>query len=247
MPASQPTILATSGGYAAPARGDLELNALFHHAVELANASGTPRVTQLATASGDQRFWNAKFAEAAGRAGYHTTSLNLFPMPTVPDIEAHLMEQDVVWVHGGSVVNLLAVWRAHGLDHILRRVWQAGVVLAGISAGSICWYEGGVTDSFRPELDAVTDALGFLPFANGVHYDVEEQRRPLIHRLVGEGTLPTAHCTDDGVGLLYRGQELVEAVAENDQGRAYVVTRTAAGQVLEEPLSPRRLGTEGGA
>ncbi len=241
MPASQPTILATSGGYATPARGDLELNELFHHAVELSNPGGTPRVTQLATASGDQRFWNAKFAEAAVRAGYQATCLNLFPMPTVADVEGHLMEQDLVWVHGGSVVNLLAVWRAHGLDRILRRAWESGVVLAGISAGSICWHEGGVTDSFRPELDPVTDALGFLPYANGVHYDVEEGRRPLIHRLVGNGTLPTAHCTDDGVGLVYRGQDLVEAVAENDDGLAYVVTRTGPGEVIEEPLEPRRL------
>ena len=100
------------------------------------------------------------------------------------------MAQDVVWVNGGSVANLLAVWRVHGLDAILRRVWEAGVVLAGVSAGSICWYEGGTTDSFGPELRAVTDGLGFLPYAGGVHYDSEAGRRPLVHELVAAGALP---------------------------------------------------------
>jgi len=161
-------------------------------------------------------------------------------MPNVEDVEGHLMEQDVVWVNGGSVANLLAVWRVHELDQILRRVWEAGVVLAGVSAGSICWFEGGTTDSFGADLRAVTNALGFLPYGNGVHYDSEARRRPLVHRLVADGTLPTTHCTDDGVGLLYRGTELVEAVTEQDGKGAYVVTRDGDSAV-EERLEPRRL------
>lgn len=242
MPASQPTILATSGGYVVPERGDLAFGGLVRHAVALAEPTGDePRICHVGTASGDQRWWNARFDEAAVRAGYRASHLNLFPMPGYDDVEAHLMAQDVVWVNGGSVVNLLAVWRAHGLDEILRRVWQAGVVLAGISAGSICWFEGGTTDSYGPRLDAVTNGLGYLPYGNGVHYDVEERRRPLVHRLVADGTLPTTHCTDDGVGLVYRGTELVEAVAENDHGCAYVVSRGPDGRAVEEPLGPRRL------
>jgi peptidase E len=244
MPAEHPTILATSGGYTTPARGDLALNDLVHHAVELARPTGQPRLCHLGTASGDQRFRNAMVSEAAVRAGYAATHLNLFPMPNVPDIEEHLLQQDVVWVNGGSVVNLLAVWRAHGLEPILRRAWEAGVVLAGISAGSICWYQGGVTDSFGPDLAPVTDALGFLPFANGVHYDTEPGRRPLVHRLVGDGTLPTAHCTDDGVGLVYHGQRLVEAVSETDDVHAWVVRREG-GDVVEERVEPRRLPSVG--
>lgn len=241
MPADRPTILATSGGLFTPDRGDLAFGALLRYAVELAGPTGMPRICQLATASGDQRFHNARFAEAAAQAGCLGTNLNLFPMPTFDDVEAHLMDQDVIWVHGGSVVNLLAVWRAHGLDEILRRVWQSGVVLAGISAGSLCWYRGGTTDSYGPELRPVTNGLGFLPYANGVHYDVEPGRRPLIHRLVADEVLPTAHCTDDGVGLLYHGTELVEAVAENDHGRAYRVFRDAEGHAVEEQLETRRL------
>jgi peptidase E len=240
MPAEHPTILATSGGYLTPARGDLALNDLVHHAVELARPTGQPRLCHLGTANGDQRFHNAMFDEAAAAAGYASTHLNFFPMPSVDDVEEYLLQQDVVWVNGGSVVNLLAVWRAHGLEPILRSAWEAGVVLAGISAGSICWYQGGVTDSFGPELAPVTDALGLLPFANGVHYDSESGRRPLIQRLVGDGTLPTAHCTDDGVGLVYRGQDLVEAVSETDDAHAWVVRRDGD-EVVEERLEPRRL------
>jgi peptidase E len=155
-------------------------------------------------------------------------------------MEGHLLEQDVVWVNGGSVANLLAVWRVHGLDEVFRRVWEAGVVLAGVSAGSICWYAGGTTDSFGPELRAVTDGLGLLPYGNGVHYDSEDRRRPLVHRLVADGTLPTTHCTDDGVGLVYRGTQLVEAVSEVGGKGAYIVTRDGQ-DVVEERLEPRRL------
>jgi peptidase E len=129
----------------------------------------------------------------------------------------------------------------HGLDQILRRVWAAGVVLAGVSAGSICWFEGGTTDSFGPELRPVTNGLGFLPYANGVHYDSEPRRRPLVHRLVADGTLGTTHCTDDGVGLLYRGTELVEAVSEQAGKAAYTVRRDGE-RAVEERLEPRLLG-----
>ena len=241
MPADSPTILATSGGYVRPERGDLAFAGLVHHAVDLSGTTARPRICQLGTANGDSRTFNAAFSEAGAAAGYDVTHLNLFPMPSVDDMEAHLLAQDVVWVNGGSVANLLAVWRVHGLDEIFRRVWQAGVVLAGVSAGSICWFRGGTTDSFGPELRAVTDGLGLLPFDNGVHYDNEARRRPTVHALVADGTLGETHCTDDGVGLVYRGTELVEAVSEVDGKGAYVVTKGADGRAVETPLEVRRL------
>jgi peptidase E len=241
MATDAPTILATSGGYRISDRVRFEFDALVHHAVELSGATGRrPRVTHLGTAGGDQRFQNDWMHDAARVAGYDLTNLNLFPMPSLDDVEGHLLEQDVVWVNGGSVANLLAVWRVHGLDAVFRRVWEAGVVLSGVSAGSICWFQAGTTDSFGPELRAVTDGLGLLPYGNGVHYDSEARRRPLVHRLVADGTLPTTHCTDDGVGLVYRGTELVEAVTELDGKAAHVVTRDGDGAV-EERLEPRRL------
>ncbi len=241
MPADQPTILATSGGYREGSRTPLELNSLVHHAVELSGAQGrSPRITHLGTAGGDQAYFNSWMDEAARIAGFDLSHLNLFSMPSVDDIEGHLLEQDVVWVNGGSVANLLAVWRVHGLDGIFERVWRAGVVLGGISAGSICWYRGGTTDSFGPELRAVTNGLALLPYGNGVHYDSEERRRPLVHQLVADGTLPTTHCTDDGVGLVYHGTELVGAVSEVDGKGAFVVTREGD-TAVEERLEPVRL------
>ena len=241
MATDAPTILATSGGYRDHDRLRFQFADLLHYAVDLSGASGVvPKVCNVGTASGDDPNFQMDMSEAGRVAGFNVTHLSLFSMPNLDDIEGHLMGQDVVWVNGGSVANLLAVWRVHGLDEILRRVWAAGVVLAGVSAGSICWFEGGTTDSFGPDLRAVTNGLGFLPYANGVHYDSEERRRPLVHRLVADGTLSTTHCTDDGVGMLYRGTEFVEAVSEQAGKAAYIVRREGD-RAVEERLETRLL------
>lgn len=241
MPADQPTILATSGGYRYGGRIRLEFDALVHHAVELSGAHGRrPRMTFVGTASGDPAHGNYWMTQAGQHAGIDVTCLDLFPMPSVDDIPGLLLDSDVVWVQGGSVANLLAVWAVHDLGPAMRAAWEAGVVLSGVSAGSICWYLGGCTDSFGPELRAVTNGLGLLPYGNGVHYDSEDRRRPTIHRLVADGTLPLTHCSDDGVGLVYHGTELVEAVAEVDGKGAYAVQLTDTG-VVETRIEPRRL------
>ncbi|MBP0457053.1 peptidase E [Streptomyces montanisoli] len=241
MTAPQPTVLATSGGLRQGRRTAIAFGALVHHAVELSGAHGRrPRVMYVGTAIGDAEAFTARAAEAARVAGFDMTPLQLFPMPNMDDIEGAVMEQDVVWVMGGSVANLLAVWRVHGLDGILRRAWRAGVVLSGVSAGSICWYEGGTTDSYGPELRPVMNGLGLLPYGNGVHYDTDPGRRRLVHELVAAGTLPETHCTDDGVGLVYHGTELTEAVAETPGALAYRVTREGD-EAVETPLPPRLL------
>ncbi|MEV7289300.1 peptidase E [Streptomyces sp. NPDC093252] len=243
MTASAPTVLATSGGHRAGTRARVQFDALVYHAVELAGVTGRrPRVMYIGTAIGDAEHFTTRMTEAARIAGFDLTPLHLFPMPNVENIEAAVLAQDVVWVMGGSVANLLAVWRVHGLDAIMRRAWRSGVVLSGVSAGSLCWFQGGATDSYGPELRPVTNGLGLLPYGNGVHYDVDPGRRPLIHRLVADGTFTEAHCTDDGVGLVYRGTELVEAVAEVPGKGAYrVVRRAEDGTAVEERIEPRRL------
>jgi peptidase E len=250
MPADQPTILATSGGLRSSPRTTIELGPLVSYAFELAGVnSRRPKLCFVGTALGDQAHWQAWWADATRAAGVDITFLNLFPMPNVADPLSLLGDADVVWVGGGSVANLLALWRLHGLKPVFEEVWRAGVVLSGVSAGSLCWHAGGTTDSFGPDLRPVTDALGFLPYANGVHYDAEVQRRPLLQKLVGEGTLPAAYATDNGVGLVYRATEMVEAVTEAANKGAYYVQQVTASEggsddgapVREERIEPRLL------
>jgi peptidase E len=167
--------------------------------------------------------------------------LTLFPWPNVDDITAHLLAHDVLWVWGGSVVNLLALWRAHGVDTAMRLAWDAGVVLSGVSAGSLCWHVGGTTDSYGPQLRPVLDGLGLLPHSNTPHYDAEPQRRPLYQRLVAEGALPPGWATDDGVGLHFRDTDLVEVVGERPGASAWRVVSDGAGGVREARLEPRLL------
>jgi peptidase E len=223
-------------------RLDWEVGPLTRYAIELAGVSGrAPRVCFLGTASADNHRSIATFYDNAWREGWVGSHIALFPMPNLADLREHLLGQDVVWVGGGSVAGLLAVWRLHGLDSVFQAAWQAGVVLTGVSAGSICWHVGGTTDSFGPDLRAVTDGLALLPWSNGVHYDSEPGRRPAFQSLIADGTLPAGHATDDGAGLLYRGTELVEVLTERDDARAYRVEADAAGNAVEEPLDVRRL------
>ncbi|MGW1676371.1 Type 1 glutamine amidotransferase-like domain-containing protein [Saccharopolyspora sp. NPDC002376] len=242
MPADAPTILATSGGFLASARLRWEVGPLTRFAVDLAGVAGrAPRVCFLGTACGDDSRLITTFYDNAWREGWVGSHISLFPMPNASDLREHLLAQDVVWVWGGSVAGLLAMWRLHGLDAAIREAWQAGVVLTGVSAGSICWHVGGTTDSFGPALQPVTNGLGMLPWSNGVHYDSEPERRPLFQTLIADGTLPAGYATDDGVGLLYRGTEMVEALAEKKRAGAYWVERTPDGSAVETRLSVRKV------
>jgi peptidase E len=161
--------------------------------------------------------------------GVQPSHLELFPLPNVDDVESFLLGQDMIWVAGGSVANLLAVWRVHGLDKILRKAWEQGIVLAGQSAGSICWHVGGTTDSFGENLQPVTNGLGFLPYGNGVHYDAHPQRRPLLQKLVAETMLPESYATDDGVALHYIDESFNKAVADTPDKFAYHIRKTDEG------------------
>jgi peptidase E len=236
-------ILATSGGFLPSDIGPFQWRRgpLVEHAIALAGDPERPRLCYVGTATGDSVNGTVGFYRAFAGSQVRATHLELFAMPNVADVRAHLLDQDVVWVGGGSVANLLAVWRVHGLDEVLREAWEAGVVLAGVSAGSICWHVGGTTDSFGLDLRPVTDGLALLPYGNGVHYDSEEGRRPLRHRLVADGTLPTSYATDDGVGLHYEGTELVEAVSDRPGAAAYRVERGPDGKAVETRIEPRLL------
>ncbi|HSS80771.1 MAG TPA: peptidase E [Gaiellaceae bacterium] len=169
---------------------------------------------------------------------YHraeVTVVRFFPWPP-PNLRELALSQDAIYVSGGNTANALAIWRVHGFDAILREAWEAGVVLAGWSAGMICWFEAGVTDSFGPQLEGMRDGLGFLPGSACPHYDGEGERRPVYTRLVRDEEFPAGLAADDCVALRFDGAELAEVVSSRAGARAYRVT-----PVGEEPLEPRPL------
>ena len=230
-------IVASSGGFVGTGLwGVMRPGRIFTRALEL-SGKDRPRVLFILTASGDDPQYLAAMYSALADTNCDVDHLALFPQPNRPVDEA-IDKADVIWVGGGSVANLLALWRLHGVDTALRRAWESGTVLGGVSAGSICWHVGGPTDSFGKELAPITDALGFLPYGNGVHYDSEEQRRPLLHELVSSGTLPESYATDDRVAIVYRGTEPVEVITDvpDTDAAAYRVTIGEDG-VVEERLA----------
>jgi peptidase E len=234
-------ILATSGGFRPGTRTALRVGPMIEFALELAGSPERAKFCYVGTALGDNPSVTKAVYDAFLGRDVLVSGLAAFPMPSVDDVRAHLLAQDVIWVGGGSVAGLLAMWRLHGWDEIFREVWESGVVLGGVSAGSLCWHIGGTTDSFGPELRPITNGLALLPFSNGVHYDSEEQRRPLYQRLIAEEALPAGYATDDGVGLHYRGTELVEAVTDRPGTFAYRVERGRDGKAIEEVIQPRML------
>ena len=243
MTARTPTIVATSIGFRPAGHGmmDFRLGPAYAHAAGLAQAGDCPRVGIVGTALGDDAGWLAPMYCAFGRAGWRATHLALFTEPNVPDITEYLLAQDMIWVAGGSVANLLALWRLHGVGEAMRTAWQAGVVLMGVSAGSLCWFQGGTTDSFGLPLHPVTNGLGFLPYSNSPHHDAEEQRRPTIHRLIADGTLPDGYATDNGTGLIFENTELVDCVTEVEGASTWRITRRPDGTVEETALPTRLL------
>jgi peptidase E len=162
------------------------------------------------------------------------TELSFYPWPP-ENLRELALSSDAILVCGGNTANMLAVWRLHGFDAILREAWEAGVLLTGWSAGMICWFEAGVTDSFGPALAGMRDGLGFLPGSACPHYDGEERRRPVYTRLVGEG-FPPGIALDDGVAAHYVGTELHEVLSDRPAAGGY---RVSAGR--EEPLPVHRL------
>ncbi len=162
------------------------------------------------------------------------TDLSFYPWPP-ENLRELALGSDVILVCGGNTANMLAVWRLHGFDRILREAWESGVVLAGWSAGLICWFEAGITDSFGPQLEGMRDGLGFLPGSACPHYDTEEERRPVYTELVANG-FPAGIALDDAAAARFAGTDLVEVVTSSPDARGHGV-----GPDGEAPLAVRVL------
>jgi dipeptidase E len=213
---------------------DEERRRLEDYFLSFARRRERPRVLFVPTAvaeGAEQTLW--AYQQLGDRA--EVSHVPFFPWPP-ENLRELALGQDVIYVSGGNTANALAVWRVHGFDAILREAWEAGVVLTGWSAGMICWFEAGVTDSFGPQLEGMRDGLGFLPGSACPHYDGEAERRPVYRRLVGEG-YPPGLAADDCVALRFDGTELVEVATARAGSRAYRVTPEG-----EDPIEPRQLG-----
>jgi len=201
-----------------------------------------PRVCFLPSASGDADHYIVRFFRhfPADRCEPSHVSLFRRERGIGGDVREHLLAQDVIYVGGGSVISLLGVWRAHGIDHVLREAWQRGIVLCGLSAGSLCWFAEGVT-AFHGPPERVA-GLGFLPHSNAVHYDGEPARRGAYHRFLTEG-LRAGYACQDGAALHFRGTQLHRVVASRREARAYHGA-CVNGRVIETALATDYLGEE---
>ena len=180
-----------------------------------------PKICFIPTASGDSDNYISRYYNFFNKQICIPSHLSLFK-PQTRDLESFLLENDIIYVGGGNTKNLLILWKEWGLDTILKRAWEQEIVLAGISAGSICWFEEGVTDSFGDGLEPLT-CLGFLKGSNCPHYDGELNRRPAYQNLVAKSKIKPGIATDDGVALHYIDQKLSEIVSSRPNAKAYKV------------------------
>jgi peptidase E len=195
-----------------------------------------PVVCFVPTASGDAQDYIGRFYDAFRKLPCQPRHLSMVKPPW--DLPTYIAECDVIYVGGGNTRNLLAIWREWQLDAMMRHAWENGTVLAGLSAGAICWFEHGLTDSAGP-LRPIR-CLGFLGGSCAPHFDGEAGRRPAFHACIREGTLPSGYGLDDGAALYYVGTEVADVVSSRPHARAFRV-RPNHGDTVEEPIQPRLL------
>ena len=200
-----------------------------------------PHVCFLPTASGDDESYIQAFYLRYSTELCHASHLSLFKRE-VKDLRSFLLSQNIIYVGGGNTANMLAIWRVHGVDAILRESYEAGIVLCGTSAGSLCWFTCGVTDSFGLDLAPLYDGLGFISGSNCPHYDSEPLRQPQYRKFILEG-FPSGYAADDGAALHFLNDEFREAVSSKPSARAFHVSREGE-SVVEAPLGTRFLGQQ---
>ena len=194
-----------------------------------------PRICFLPTASGDPREQATRFAERFSAWPCEPSILSLFHLGRDRlDPREHLLAQDAIYVGGGSMRNMLAVWREHGVDAVMRAAWERGIVLAGLSAGAMCWFEGGVTMSGGSPAPAA--GLGMLPGSLSVHLDSEPERLSAYREAVGDGRLPAGWAAEDGAALLFEGTEVERCVASRPDARVIAIGPDGDGGTATAPV-----------
>jgi dipeptidase E len=200
-----------------------------------------PRILFLGTGTGDDPNYIVSFYETYTAERCRPAHLRLFHI-SEPDIHAFVTAHDIIHVGGGNTANALDVWRRQGVDRALRDAWEGGAVMTGGSAGGLCWFEGGTTDSFGPELKVLEDGLAFVEASFCPHYDAEDDRKPLFHQAILDGTLSSGYAVYNRVALRFDGTDLVGAVSSEEGGRALKVFKDGD-RIVEEDIPIDFLGT----
>ncbi|MFZ4714669.1 MAG: GNAT family N-acetyltransferase [Bacteriovoracaceae bacterium] len=204
------------------------------------SSKSKPKICFLATASGDAQGYIDRFYNAFKHFNCEPSHLSLFKTQIL-DFSQFLLSQDIIYVGGGNTKNMLVLWKEWGLDKVLTTAYEKGIVLAGLSAGSICWFEQGMTDSIPGSITKL-NCLGLIRGSNCPHYNSELQRRPSYLKMVGENKILGGIATDDGVGLHYVDGHLERVVSSHPDAKAYRLSRDAAGGVSEKQVIPTYLG-----
>ena len=200
-----------------------------------------PRICYLPTANADS---------ATGSIAWFRTCAPLNVTPFVQDSfiastqqsqswEEVLLSMDAIVASGGNTLNQQAIWKAQGIDVVLRQAWDRGIVLGGASAGSLCWFEEGTTDS-RPKALSTVQCLGFLRGSHSPHYDREKDRRPLYQKLIGSGEMKPGYACDNDAGIYFEDNDVKRVVATRAEAKVYYVS-VVNGKVVEKALQPEMI------
>lgn len=203
-----------------------------------------PKVCFVPSASGDQTNYIDRFYKAFNTLPCNPTHLSLFE-PEFTDLERYVLEQDVIYVGGGNTRNMLVLWREWGLDNILKKAYENGVILAGLSAGSICWFEEGLTDPLNAPLYKL-NCLGLLKGSNCPHYDGENKRKHSYHKLIKQGEIQEGYGVDDGVALHFINETLYSSVSSRPKAKAYFV-ECLNNEIKETEINTSFLGSDLGS
>ncbi len=230
-PSLTPKILISGGSYGEP----------FIRYMATLTGKPRPKLLYLPTAAADSPAGMVNWFRNCSRLNVEPSAQETFitssrQQRTWEDV---LLSVDGIVCSGGNTLNQQALWKAHGIDVILREAWQRGIVLGGASAGSLCWFEEGTTDS-RPKQLTTVQCLGFLKGSHSPHYDAEKDRRPLFQKLIGSGQMKPGYACDNDAGLYFEGDAVKRVVATRDGAKCYYVS-VVNGQVVEQVLEPERI------
>ena len=197
-----------------------------------------PKICFIPTASAEDKSYIVNYYKAFSQLNCEPTHLNLFER--TPNLRSVINKQDIIYVGGGNTKSMLAVWKEWKLDVLLRKAYEKGKILCGVSAGSICWFEKGITDSWASNLNVI-DCLGFVSGNNCPHYNSELNRRPSVHSFIDSGKLDRCYASDDGAALHFKNGKLFKSITFYKDSKSYLISKNKTGSITEKKISELKI------